>query len=395
MSALPGTPTSPPPQISKLLLLLGAIALLGPLSVDLYLPALPGIATDLQATAASVQLTLPAFFVGLAISQLLFGSLADHFGRRPPLLAGLTLIVIGSVGCALSTSVTALMAWRLIQALGVGGASVIPRAVVRDRFDVAHMARAMSLLGLITGIGPILAPQIGGLVLLVANWRFEFWLLTALSVACLIVTYFTLTESMPAERPHAIGPRLWISLLTDSRYLRYAVPANLIQSSVFAYIAGAPFVYINHFHLTPQQFAWMFGVNGIGLMVAGRINAHIVSRLGPEFIFRRAMIYTAALGLAMFAVAASGRGGFWALAIPQFFFVASIGFNFANGFSLALAPFGASAGTASALYGTTQFLIAGVGGAAVSALYDGTARAMTGVMCAVTLLAVALYRAMK
>ena len=386
---------SNPPRMSKLLLLLGVIALLAPLSVDLYLPALPGIATDLQASAAAVQLTLPAFFIGLGVSQLLFGSLADHFGRRPPLLCGLGLIVVGSVGCALANSVTTLTAWRLIQALGVGGASVIPRAVVRDRFDVAHMARAMSLLGLITGIGPIVAPQIGGLILLVASWRFVFWLLSVLSIACLIVTYFTLTESMPAERPHAIGPRLWISLLTDRRYLRYAIPANLIQSSVFAYIAGAPFVFINHFKLTPQQFAWLFGFNAIGLMATGRINAHLVSRLGPEFIFRRAMICTAAIGMVTFAVALSGRGGFWALVIPQFFFVASIGFNFANGFALALAPFGASAGTASALYGTTQFLIAGVGGAAVSALYDGTARAMTGVMCAVTLLAVALYRTMK
>lgn len=386
---------SQPPQISKLLLLLGAIALLAPLSLDLYLPALPGIAIDLQASAAAVQMTLPAFFVGLALSQLLFGSLADHFGRRPPLLCGLVLIVIGSAGCALAGNVTALVIWRLIQALGVGSASVIPRAVVRDRFDIAHMARAMSLLGLITGIGPIMAPQIGGLVLLVANWRFEFWLLSAVSAVCLVVTYFTLTESMPAERPHAIGPKLWISLLTDRRFLRYALPGNLIQSSVFAYIAGAPFVFIDHFGLSPQQFAWLFGVNAVGLMIAGRINAHIVTRLGAAYIFRRAMLCTAALGLVLFGVALSGRGGFWMLVIPQFFFVSSIAFNFANGFSLALTPFGASAGTASALYGTTQFLIAGIGGVALSALYDGTPRAMTGIICALTVLAVVLYRAME
>ncbi|MDP9083180.1 MAG: multidrug effflux MFS transporter, partial [Pseudomonadota bacterium] len=357
--------------------------------------ALPGIAIDLKASAAAVQLTLPVFFVGLAISQLLLGSLADHFGRRPPLLCGLALIVVGSAGCALAGNASALVMWRLIQALGVGGAGVIPRAVVRDRFDVAHMARAMSLLGLITGIGPILAPQIGGLVLLVANWRFEFWLLSLLSFVCLAVTYFTLSESMPAERPHAIGPRLWISLLKDRRYLRFAIPGNLIQSSLLTYIAGAPFVFIDHFGLSPQQFAWLFGVNAVGLMIAGRINAHIVTRLGAEYIFSRAMLYTAGLGLILLTVAVVGRGGFWALAIPQFFFVASIAFNLANGLSLALTPFGASAGTASALYGTTQFLIAGIGGAAVSALYDGTPRAMAGVICAVTALAAVVYRAMR
>jgi len=381
--------------MSKLLVLLGTISVLTPFSLDLYLPALPAIAADLKASAGAVQLTLPVFFVGLAISQLVFGSLADHLGRRPPLLCGLTLLVAGSIGCALSPGVTALTLWRGVQALGVGAASVIPRAVIRDRFDVVHTARALSLLGLITGLGPILAPQVGGAILLVASWRFEFWLLTALGSVCLVIAFLTLAESIPAQRARAIGPKLWLALLTDRRYLRYAIPANLIQSSVFAYIAGAPFVYIDHFHLTPQQFAWMFGCNAVGLMIAGRINAHIVSRLGPELIFRRAMLCTAAIGLILFAVAVTGWGGFWGLAIPQLLFISMLGFNFANGFALGLAPFGDSAGTASALFGTMQFTLAGLGGAAVGTLYDGSARAMTGVMCAVALAAVALYRWLK
>ncbi len=133
-----------PPRMSKLLVLLGSISILTPFSLDLYLPALPSIAIDLHASAGSVQATLPVFFVGLAVSQLFFGSIADHLGRRPPLLCGLALLVTGSVGCALAQGITALTAWRLIQALGVGSASVIPRAIVRDRFDVAHMARALS-----------------------------------------------------------------------------------------------------------------------------------------------------------------------------------------------------------------------------------------------------------
>ena len=381
--------------MSRLLLLLGSISILTPFSLDLYLPALPSIAIDLHAGAGAVQATLPVFFVGLAVSQLFFGSIADHLGRRPPLLCGLALFVTGSVGCALAQGITALTAWRLVQALGVGSASVIPRAIVRDRFDVAHMARALSLLGLITGLGPILAPQLGGLVLMMGTWRLEFWLLALLGSASLIAASYALSESIPDERPRAIGPRLWLRLLTDRRYLRYMLPANLVQSSAFAYISGAPFVFIDVMKLTPQQFAWMFGVNAIGLMICGRINAHIVGRLGPEFIFRRAMVGTAALGLVLFAVAASGRGGFWALAVPQFLFISTLGFSFSNGFALALAPFGASAGTASALFGTLQFLISGAGGAAVSALYDGSARAMTGVMGAVAVLAVALYRSIN
>jgi DHA1 family bicyclomycin/chloramphenicol resistance-like MFS transporter len=383
-----------PPRMSKLLVLLGSISILTPFSLDLYLPALPTIALDLHASAGSVQATLPVFFVGLAVSQLFFGSIADHLGRRPPLLCGLALLVTGSVGCALAQGITALTAWRLVQALGVGSASVIPRAIVRDRFDVAHLARALSLLGIITGLGPILAPQVGGLVLLMGTWRFEFWLLALLGSASLVAASYALTESIPDERPSAIGPKLWLRLLTDRRYLRYALPANVVQSSVFAYISGAPFVFIDVMKLTPQQFAWMFGVNAIGLMICGRINAHIVGRLGPEFIFRRAMMATAVLGIVLFAVAASGRGGFWALAVPQFLFISTLGFNFSNGFALGLAPFGASAGTASALFGTVQFLMAGAAGAAVSALYDGGPCAMTGVMSAAAVLAVALYRSM-
>jgi DHA1 family bicyclomycin/chloramphenicol resistance-like MFS transporter len=383
------------PQMSKLLLMLGSITILSPFSLDLYLPALPAIAADLHAGAGAVQLTLPVFFVGLAISQLLFGSLADHVGRRPPLLWGLALLVLGSVGCALAQGVATLTVGRLIQALGVGSASVIPRAIVRDRFDVAHTARALSLLGLITGLGPILAPQVGGLILLVGSWRYEFWFLAGLASLSLLTAFYTLAESIPDERPTAIGPKLWLQLLTDRRYLRYALPANLVQSSVFAYIAGAPFVFINLMKLTPQQFAWMFGSNAVGLMIAGRINASIVGRLGPELIFRRGMLATAAIGAVLFTMAAGGWGGFWGLAIPQFLFVSTLAFNFSNGFALGLAPFGASAGTASALFGTLQFIMAGIAGAAVSSLYDGSPRAMTGVMCAVTVLAVTVYRAMK
>lgn len=384
-----------PPQMSKLLVVLGAISVLTPFSIDMYLPALPAIALDLHASAAAVQFTLPAFFAGLACSQLFFGSLADRVGRRPPLLWGLALLVAGSVGCAIAPNIATLTLFRVVQSLGVGSASVIPRAIVRDRFDVEHTARAMSLLGLITGLGPILAPQIGGLILLFAQWRVDFWLLACLAAGCMITAMYTVGESIPAQRAVTIGPRLWLALLSDRRYLRYALPANLIQSSMFAYIAGAPFVFIDQLKLTPQQFGWVFGANAVGLLVCGRVNAHIVSRLGPELIFRRAMLATAAAGVVLFGLAASGRGGFWGLAVPQFVFISTLGFNFANGFALGLAPFGASAGTASALFGTLQFAMAGVAGAAVGALYDGSARAMTGVMCAMAIAAVGLYRWMK
>ena len=384
-----------PPGMSPLLVLLGTITLLAPFSIDMYLPALPAISRDLHASAAAIELTLPAFFAGLAVSQMLFGSLSDRFGRRPPLLIGLATVAITSIGCATAGSALALTVWRIFQALGVGSATVIPRAVVRDRFEVGHVARAMSLLGIISGLGPILAPQVGGLLLAVANWRAIFWVLTALALVSLAAANAMLVESRPTLRGPAPGPGLWLALLTDRRFVRYALPANLVSASVFAYIAGAPFVFIDRLHLTPQGFAWLFGVNALGLMAAGRVNAHLVPRFGPEFLFRRAMRGTAALAATLLAVAWLGRGGFWALAIPLFLFVSLLGFNFANGFALALVPYGASAGTAAALYGTMQFSFAGLAGAAVSAFYDGTARSMAGVMSALTVAAVAAYRALR
>jgi DHA1 family bicyclomycin/chloramphenicol resistance-like MFS transporter len=378
--------------MSGLLLLLGAISLLGPCSVDMYLPALPSIAADLHASAAAVQLTLPAFFVGIALSQIAFGTLADHAGRRPALLLGLSLFGLASVACALAQSASALTFWRVVQALGVGSTTVIPRTVVRDRFPVEHTARALSMLSLISGLGPILAPQAGGVLLMFATWRLLFWVLAGAALLFVPLVAFTLDESMPAERPHALGPRLWISLLTDRRYLRFALPANLIQSSVFAYIAGAPFVFIKIYELSPQQFAVSFGANAVALMAGSRVNAHLVTRLGSEYIFRRAMVGTAALGMLLIAVASTGFGGLMGFAVCLFLYVFSIGFNFANGFALALAPFGRSAGTASALYGMMQFLFAALAGAVVSEFYDGTPRPMAGVMGALALSAVALYR---
>lgn len=253
----------------------------------------------------------------------------------------------------------------------------------------------MSLLGLISGMGPILAPQVGGLLLWIASWRFLFWVLTAMAIGSVASAWFLLDESLPAERPAAVGLRLWHGVMTDRRFLKFALPANMVSAGVFAYISGAPFVFIDQFHLSPQRFAWLFGVNALGLMAGGRINAHLVARLGPELIFRRAMIAAAAFTLLLFAAAWIGRGGFWALAIPLFFFIAALGFNFANGFALALMPFGSAAGTASALYGTMQFSLAGLAGMAVSALYDGSPRAMAGVMSALSVSAVVVYRALK
>ena len=381
--------------MSPLLVLLGAIALLAPFSIDMYLPALPAIAADLHASAAAIELTLPAFFIGLALSQLLFGTLSDRIGRRPSLLAGLAAVAITSVGCATASSATALTVWRVFQALGVGSATVIPRAVVRDSFEVGHVARAMSLLGIVSGLGPILAPQIGGLLLAFTNWRMLFWALAALALGSFAAAAAMLVESRPPVRGPAPGPRFWLALLADRRFIRFALPANLVSASTFAYIAGAPFVFIDRLHLSPQQFAWLFGVNAVGLMIGGRINAHLVARRGPEFLFRRAMLATATFAAVLLMTALIGRGGFWALAIPLFLFVSALGFNFANGFALALAPYGATAGTASALYGTMQFTLAGCAGIAVSALYDGTARSMTGVMSALTLSAVVLYRRLR
>jgi DHA1 family bicyclomycin/chloramphenicol resistance-like MFS transporter len=376
----------------RLTLILGALSAFSPMSIDMYLPSLPALERDFATDTAAVQLTLSAFFLGLALGQALYGPLADRHGRRPPLLAGIALYVLASVGCALATSIEALVALRLLQAMGGCAGVVIARAVVRDLFDPQAAARMLSLLMLVMGVAPILAPLAGGVILVWAGWRWIFAALALFGLACLLAVAAGLRETRPA---HTVRPglasslRIFAGLARDRRFLGPALTGGLAQAGMFAYISGSPFVFIQAYGVPAQHYGWLFGLNAAGIIGGSQLNRWLLRRHPAASILHVANGITAACGLVLLAVAWTGAGGLPLLLAPLFGYVASLGFTYANAAALAMAPFPEKAGSASALLGTVQFGAAAVAGSVVGHLHDGTAVPMAAVIAACGILALA------
>lgn len=378
-----------------LVLVLGLLTALGPLSIDMYLPAFPDIRQSLGADPASVQLSLAVFFVGIAAGQMLYGPVSDRFGRKPPLYFGLALYALASLGCALAWSIEALIAFRLLQALGGGAGVVISRAVVRDRYNHNEAARVFSLLMLVMGLAPILAPLMGGYIALSLGWRWLFGLLVAVSLALLALVHYALPETL-RRADSAAGLSLGLALanyaivLTDRRFLGYALSNAFGLAGMFAYISGSPFVLIDLYGVAKQHFGLYFGANAFGLIALSQINARLLRSQSFDRILRLAFGVLFACGLYLLLV-----GWFhwplWMLAPGLFVSVGTFGLVGPNSAAGALVNHPERAGSAAALMGTLQFSIGALASFAVSALYDGTARPMTLVMAACAALALASY----
>jgi DHA1 family bicyclomycin/chloramphenicol resistance-like MFS transporter len=365
-------------------LLLGTLMAFGPLSIDTYLPAFPAIGQAFGADAAAVQKTLSMYFAGLAVGQVIYGPLADRFGRRAPLLGGMTLYVIAAIGCATAPSLGALTGWRFAQALGGCSGMVITRAVVRDKFEPREMARVFSQLMLVMGVAPILAPLLGSTLLTMFGWRGIFVTLALLGTGCLIAQALLLSESLPVEKRAKAGLRTivatYLALIRDPRFLAPVIGAGLLWSSMFVYIGGAPFVYMEMFHVSPTAFGIFFGANAAGMIGAAQINARQLRVHSPGALLRFGAAMVTLSGFALLLALLTGWGGLFAVAVPIFFMLSGLGFIGGNASSAALAPFPHAAGSASALMGTVQFAIGAVAGAIAAALFNGTGVAMGAVI---------------
>ncbi len=360
-----------PKESLSLVLLLGALTAFGSLSIDMYLPAFPAIGRELQASAEAVQQTLALFFLGMAGGQLFYGPLSDRFGRRKPLLVGLALYVAASLGCACAHSVHALIVWRLLQGLGGCAGIVIARAVVRDRFDPVHAARIFSELMMVMGVAPILAPFIGGQLLLISTWRTLFWLLALFGAVCFAATLLLLRESWsPDPAANAFSPRTvarnFTLVLEDPTFRFPALTNAFAVAAMFTYIIGSPGVFIGHFGVAPNHYGFFFGANAFGLIAASQINRRLLTRFAPQAILRIAIPSSTVAGITVAAVGWSGLGGLWGLAAALFLFLSCLGFMGANLAACALSNQGRHAGSASALMGTLQFAAASLSGAASS-----------------------------
>ena len=371
-----------------LALLLGSLTAFAPLSIDMYLPTLPAIQRELETSANNVQLTLAAFFAGLAIGQFAYGPLADRFGRKRPLVVGLALYAVASLGCAFAPNIESLIAFRFVQALGGAAGIVIARAVVRDLRSGAAAARLFSLLMLVMGAAPILAPLLGGWLLLLGSWRFAFGVLGALGLAALAIVPRALPETATQRLDRldvrTIGVQLK-ALGKDPDFVAYALAGGFSQAGMFAYISGSPFVLIEIFHVSPQAYGWMFGANAAGLIAASQMNRRLLATRTPAQVLARALVLSLVAVAGLLVLAVLHLQLLPAVLVALFLFVGTLGFVGPNSTALAMDRHGTRAGIASASLGFGQYVIAALASAAVGIANDGTMRPMAMVMavCAV------------
>jgi DHA1 family bicyclomycin/chloramphenicol resistance-like MFS transporter len=340
---------------------LGSLTAFGPLSIDMYLPGLPAMARSLHASASEAQLTLTTCLIGLAVGQLLAGPLSDRLGRRRPLLIGVAGYSAASLLCALSPSVHVFTGLRLVQGLAGAAGIVISRAAVRDLYSGVEAARFFSILMLVNGLAPILAPVIGGQLLKVTSWRGVFVTLAAIGFVLLVAAATALPETLPPERRRSDGLRATVAtvhgLFRDRVFVGYALASGLSFAAMFAYIAGSPFVLEDIYGVSPQVFSAVFAANACGIVAASQLNHRLLAHMTPRALLRGALLAAAAAGIALLTVVLVGGLGVWAVLVPLFVVVSMVGMVMPNSTALAMTDHPDAAGSASALLGMLQFVI--------------------------------------
>lgn len=365
---------------TEFIILLGSLTAFGPLAIDMYLPAFPTLAQVFRTDIGHVQTTLAAFFLAFAVGQAFWGPLADRFGRRRPLMVGLVLFIAASIACSMAPSIGALAVLRFVQGLAACASVVVARAVVRDLFPASEAIPIFAALMLVTGLAPILAPLLGGQLLISVGWQSIFWFLALFAGGCLVAVLARLPESLDARMRRSIAPgavlATYLGLLKDRRFLMPALAGGCAIAGMFAYIAGAPFVLIEMYGIPERYFGWVFGANAMGFVVVAQVNARIARKVDPSRMIRVAGLMQTLACLVLLAVAWTDTYSLTWTLVPLFFSIASLGLLMPNTTATAMASFPDRAGAASALLGTLQFSLAAAASSLVGILHDGSARPM-------------------
>jgi DHA1 family bicyclomycin/chloramphenicol resistance-like MFS transporter len=382
-------------------LLLAVLALLSaftPLSIDMYLPALPVIAVDLRSSAGDIQLTLSAFMIAFGVGQIFYGPAGDRFGRRPVILVGLVVYMLASIGCAFAAEAGHLIALRFLQGLAACGGVVLARTMVRDLAEKDHAARAMSLMMACTSIAPMLAPVIGGQVMWFAGWRAIFWVLASAGVIAFVVAWFHLPETLkPEYRQPLVFTQIlkrFGELLTTRTFIGYALTSSFMFAALFSYISGSPFVFIERYGISPRFYGVVFGGMVVFMTIGSLFNARFVRLLGAGRILRFAVIVPAVSGAAAMVMgwieARYGTIGLWPFLVCLVFQIATLSLIAPNSTAMAMQRYPHMAGTASSLMGVMTFGSGAIFGAIVGQTFDGTIAPMTtamgiaGVLCLIS-----------
>ncbi|WP_059102935.1 Bcr/CflA family multidrug efflux MFS transporter [Shouchella shacheensis] len=364
--------------------LLGSLAAFGPLTIDMYLPSFPQIASDLNTSASLVQLSLTACLLGLALGQLFIGPMSDAKGRRTPLVVAIILYVGASLLCAFAPNITTLIVGRFLQGFTASAGIVISRAVVRDIFSGRELTKFFALLMLINGLAPILAPVVGGGILTFTDWNGIFLLLSIIGLLMSVVVLWKLKETLPPEHrvPSSIAYTLktFADLVKDRRFMGFALTQGFMTAGIFAYVSGTPFVYQEIYNVSPQVFSLLFALNGLGIIVG----THLVGRYAgiiPERTFLRFALIIASSGGTLLLIMTLLEGPLLSIVIPVFLFVSCIGMVGTTSFSLAMETQGHRAGSASALLGLLPFLLGAASAPLVGIAGEETAVPMGAIMC--------------
>lgn len=372
------------------ILILSGLMAFTSLSTDIYLPAMPTMATDLH---GNVELTITGFLVGFTIAQLIWGPISDHLGRRKPLFIGMVLFIIGSAGCAMSTSITQIVFWRVFQALGACTGPMLARAMIRDLFARTRAAQMLSTLVLIMAIAPIAGPLIGGQIIRLSTWHAVFWLLVLIG-ALMCVSLCWLPETLPeAKRVKASltgAFRNYRSLLSNGRFMRYTLSLTFYYVGAYAFITGSPFVYISYYHVDPQHYGWLFALNIVGVMAMSVVNRRLVQRHLLEQLLKYATMLAALAAVALALLVKLESGGIVAIITTIFLLFSMNGIIAATSTAAALDAVPNIAGSASALIGALQYGSGIISSLLLAAFSDGTPWTMAWIIALFTLLSASL-----
>ncbi|MFD2570793.1 Bcr/CflA family multidrug efflux MFS transporter [Spirosoma soli] len=377
-------------QYFVIILILGTLSTISPFAIDMYLPGFPAIARDLHTSIAQVQLSLTAYFIGISAGQLLYGPLLDRYGRKRPLYVGLTVYMLASLGCALTNSIETLIAMRLLQALGGCVGLVAAQALVRDLFPINQTAQVFSLLTLVVAVSPMIAPTVGGYATTAFGWHAIFIILAGITALILIAIHFALPDGRQPDptlslRPTAVLANFY-TVLKQPQFLTYALAGGFATSAPFAYIAGSPDVFMNIYHVSEQEYGWIFAALAVGIIAPTQLNHILLKRFRSEQIVHTVLIYQSVVGLLLVVGTWAGWYNQYSLIVMLFLFLCGQGLTNPNASALSLAPFVRHAGSAAALMGSFRMGLGAIVSGVVSLLHNNTAIPMVATMtvCVVT-----------
>jgi DHA1 family bicyclomycin/chloramphenicol resistance-like MFS transporter len=374
-----------------LVLILGTLTALSPFSIDMYLPAFQDIAKSLNTTTARVDLSLSSFFIGLSVGQLIYGPLMDRFGRKRPLYFGLSLYIVASVGCFLSSSVEMLIAVRVLQAIGSCAAGVASVAMVRDLFPVEDNAKVFALLFLVLGASPLIAPTVGSYLAEAFGWQSVFIVLLSIAALILAAVIFTLPESYKPDPNYSLKPgpiiHNFLTVIREPQFFTYAVAGSVAFCGLFAYVAGSPLVFMDVFDLSKKEYGWVFAGLSVGFIGANQVNSLLIKTYKSEQVVRAALISQVIFGCIFLIGAINGWFGLTGTIVMIFLVLCCVGLINPNTAALSMAPFAKNAGVASALLGTMQLGLGAAASFGISVFSGKSATPMAAIMAGSSLIA--------